>query len=171
MKKASGSVLIMLLFLVVAVGGAGALAIGGINMVQRAVGAHTEEARQLAAEQGTAQRPTGGSATPDRPTVAAAGIPDADRQAWADAKVGQWLAAYGDDSLADLTEPYRHVEAWLSPVEGELELLTSSQKVDDGGDLLKIAREVMNRLAAADQSLEAVTVSTSDGTLSETVER
>lgn len=166
MKKFSGSVLLMLVFVVVAIAAAAALAIGGINMVQRAVGAHTEEAKLAAQEQ---RAPT--TASPGNRTAIVPGSQDAaPGPDWAEEKVRNWLASYGDDSIEDLLEPYRHVQAWYAGAGGELVLLTSGQKISDAAQLRQIAAETMKQLAD-DPQVRAVTVETSDGRLSATVHR
>lgn len=172
MKKFSGSVLLMLLFLCMAIAGAAVVAVAGINVVQRAVGAHTVEAQEAAAQQGRETSvQLSDAAASGRSTTATTTTSAAERQEWADEKVDQWLAVYGDSSVSDLVEPYRHVEGWFAPADGELELLASSSNISDSRQLATIAGEVMRRLAALDETLQAVTVSTSDGALSETVER
>lgn len=169
MKKISGSVVLMLVFLVLAIAGAAALAIGGINVVQRAVGAHTEEARQLTAQETPASSQQPGALT--SPATGSATMSAAQRQEWADAKIDRWLAVYGDESISDLVAPYQHVEAWYCPAEGELALLTSSQHISDSSELAAIAGEVMKQLRDTDPGLQTVSVSTSNGTLQHSVQR
>ncbi|WP_431711672.1 hypothetical protein [Glutamicibacter uratoxydans] len=160
MKKLSGSVLLMLFFVVVAVAGAAALAIGGINVVQRAVGAHTQEAR-VAAEERSPEPKTAAQGTESLPTERASGAQGSE---WANDQVNAWLQAHGAADVAELAEPYRQVQAWYSSAPGELALLADSATLSDVEELEQIAEDVLQRLAAKPQ-LQSVSVSTSDGKL------
>lgn len=164
MKKLSGPVLLMLLFLATAMAGAAVLAIAGVNMIQRAAGVHaTPEPSQPSVARGPAE----GSQQPTGP----APMSSTERQQWADEKIDQWLETYNASNLGAFSAPYRYVEAWLAPAEGELEVLTSASRIKTESNLTAIAEEIMEVVGVKDPRLVSVTASTSDGSMSRTVGR
>lgn len=164
MKKAGGSVLLMLLFLGIAIIGAGALAIGGVEVIQRAAGAHSTEAPSDPV-------PATGPAEGALVESTAPAMTSAQRGRWAEEKIRQWLGNYGVTEVSQLNAPYRQVQAWFAPEEGHLELLVNTQQAEDREQLKKIATEVLQSVRQVDASLHQVTVSTSDGSQSYTAER
>ncbi|NUL44964.1 hypothetical protein F7P69_07110 [Cellulosimicrobium funkei] len=100
-------------------------------------------------------------------------------QAWADEMVQLWLEAEGVQSVNGLLDPFNLIESWEATGPGELTLYADPAILDDptyqegpGAGVLGMANAlVWQRLYCGAPELRSVTVTTTDGQESQTVDR
>lgn len=102
-----------------------------------------------------------------------------DSQEWADELVDLWVNAEGAESVNGMLYPYTLITSWEASGDGELVIYADPKILDDPrsdqagelGTLYGIGTMVFDRLYCGVEDLEAVTVTTTDGTDSYTHDR